>query len=266
MTHRRGTTHHRRKVSWFLPLPATRTSGSFTSLTASLIAVSIYWCVSVLATLINKWLLSASEFKFPFPHTIALLQLIYAIVLLTVLKRLQIWSSPTAQWNSGAITMRRLWPLAATYALMLTANNMALKYLCLASYQMVRCASVGFVLVFTPFILNREALPLNIVAAVLSILSGSIVWMSETVFTGIGLLYALVTSVSIALYSLYARQILYTFDYPVIYVYYRCIIIAVMLIAMVVVTSGELVGVFNTYFIGSPGFWLITGILATQDL
>ncbi|KAI8055094.1 hypothetical protein BDF22DRAFT_741689 [Syncephalis plumigaleata] len=265
MTDQRGP-RHRRTVSWFLPLPATRTSGRFVPLTGVLIAVAAYWCISLLSTLINKWLLSTSEFKFPFPHTITWCQLVFAIIWLNGLRRSQLWPSSTLHWNHTSISMRRLLPLALVYTIMLTANNMSLQYLCVASYQLVKCLSIGFTPMLMYFILSKRPSLLAMAATLLTILGGAIVWMPDAIFTGVGVIYGLVASSSIALYRLYARKLLFRMEYPVIFIYYRCTALAVVIIGIVVVMSGELHGVVNAYFLSSPRFWMITGIQATTGL
>ncbi|CAG8676663.1 13843_t:CDS:1, partial [Cetraspora pellucida] len=72
----------------FLPPPATSTSAyshlkQYTSLVIFLV-VAFYWIVSLAVVFLNKFILSTSEYRFPYPLFVTWFQLVIALIVLLI--------------------------------------------------------------------------------------------------------------------------------------------------------------------------------------
>lgn len=67
----------------FLPQPVTATSSSHQYPLQTLVAViSFYWVASLSLVFLNKYILSTSEYKFPYPLFVTWFQFLVALVVL----------------------------------------------------------------------------------------------------------------------------------------------------------------------------------------
>jgi GDP-fucose transporter C1 len=117
-----------------------------------LIVVAFYWICSLSVVFLNKYILSSSESKFPFPLLVTWFQLIVALVLLIVFgflgKSIKMFSMVTP-YEMKLELARKIVPLSIVYVMMLAMNNICLQYVEVTFYQVARSLTIVFQLLFT---------------------------------------------------------------------------------------------------------------------
>lgn len=100
--------------------------------------VAFYWVSSLSVVFLNKFILSSSEHKFPYPLLVTWFQLLVALVLLYtlgVLGRAYKVFSVIPPFEFNPILVSRIWPLTLVYVMMLALNNLCLQYVEVTFYQ-----------------------------------------------------------------------------------------------------------------------------------
>lgn len=116
--------------------------------------VAFYWITSLSVVFLNKFILSSSEFKFPYPLLVTWFQLWVALFLLVggghagkryfslyhssylyayVYSVKELSMIPPFEFDLNLAS--RVWPLTFVYVMMLALNNLCLKYVEVTFYQ-----------------------------------------------------------------------------------------------------------------------------------
>ncbi|RKP07519.1 hypothetical protein THASP1DRAFT_30663 [Thamnocephalis sphaerospora] len=271
---RRSASRHVRAFSTSLPSPATHITTRPPSATATLVAVLVSAFVSLSFTLLNRFMLSSSEFRALFSLAIAAIQLIMAVTVLELarwlgLRRLVDEQATTPVIPSKYIdweAARHAMPASVAYTVMIVLNTVALRYVNVASFQMARYASVLFAVALTPLLLY-QAVPMRILAVVVISVAGCLVEQAHSLFyTSAGLWLALASGIAIAVYSVIAKRSLIRLGNSVWRLLRYMLPMAAAQLCPVAIFSGELSALFNVYFIRSFGFWLIAYINSATGL
>lgn len=120
--------------------------------------VCTYWFVSISLVFLNKFLLSGKDFKLDAPLFITWYQCLISLVILFFLSLLgdkypSIDKFP--EFHINPEVCKKVLPLSVVFVGMITANNLCLKYLDVAFYNVARALTTFFNVVFSYFILGQ---------------------------------------------------------------------------------------------------------------
>ncbi|KAF9935114.1 hypothetical protein FBU30_007493 [Linnemannia zychae] len=251
----------------FLPSPAVQRGAQQHSLHLIISAIAFYWVASLSVVFLNKTILSGSEFRFPYPLTVTLYQLIVALVLLVVCgqlgKRHRLFGSvPPFEFDLDNV--RQIAPLSVVYVLMLTLNNLCLQLVEVTFYQVARSLSIFFNILLTYTILRQKTSPAAMMACAVVVLGFFVGSYGESNFSWGGLWAGVGSSVFVALYGIYVKKTLAIVDGNHWRLLHYNTAISIILLTPIVMFSGEVGEIYReVYFLWDMGFWFlmtVTGV------
>ncbi|RHZ88047.1 hypothetical protein Glove_26g155 [Diversispora epigaea] len=255
----------------FLPPPASSASAyahrqKNNSVVRIFSVVAFYWVASLAVVFLNKFILSTSEYKFPFPLFVTWFQLIVALIILMICGALgQSFKtfSVIPPYECEMNIARKIAPLTFMYVMMLAFNNMCLQYVEVTFYQVARSLSIIFNIIFTYTLLGgKTSFPALVCCSV--VFMGFVVGSyGEINFSWEGIIYGVASSVFVALYGIYVKKTLIYVENDQWRLLHYNTTLSVFLLFPLVLFSGELQNVVNVYFLGETNFWIlmiVTGI------
>ncbi|CAI2174922.1 14038_t:CDS:2 [Funneliformis geosporum] len=215
----------------FLPAPATSASAyahrqKQHSATVILLVVAFYWLASLAVVFLNKYILSSSEYKFPYPLFVTWFQLFVALIILLVWGTLG--QSPIDVYVRYDVVFQQLM-LTICRGYILSAKT---------SFAALICCGV----VFLGFVIGSYG---------------------EINFSWEGIIYGVASSAFVALYGIYVKKTLSAVDNNQWRLLHYNTTLSIFFLFPLVLFSGELQGIVNVYFLDDWGFWTlmtITGI------
>lgn len=255
----------------FLPPPATSASAyahhqKQHSPAIILLVVAFYWAASLSLVFLNKYILSISEYKFPYPLFVTWFQLVVALVILLVwgtlgqrVKALSI--IPPYEFDISIA--RKVIPLTFMYVMMLAFNNLCLQYVEVTFYQVARSLSIIFNIVFTYMILGAKTSLAALICCSIVFFGFVVGSYGEINFSWEGIIYGVASSAFVALYGIYVKKTLSVVDNNQWRLLHYNTTLSVFFLFPLVLFAGELQGILNLYFLSEWGFWTlmtITGI------
>jgi GDP-fucose transporter C1 len=230
--------------------------------------VTFYWVVSLSIVFLNKYIFSASEYKFSYPLFVTWFQLVVALLLLITFghlgKSFSLFSLVPPFEYDRRISMEIL-PLSLIYIGMLAMNNLCLQYVEVTFYQVARSLSILFNIIFTYTILGKGTSTQAVISCLI-VLAGFIIGSyGEINFSWEGIFYGVGSSCFVALYGIYVKKKLAILDNNEWRLLHYNTYIATILLLPLVWITGEfsfLSDVDVTYFLWEPYFWFIMVITA----
>ncbi|CAH1766353.1 2189_t:CDS:2, partial [Entrophospora sp. SA101] len=228
--------------------------------------VAFYWAASLSLVFLNKFILSTSEYKFPYPLFVTWYQLMIALVVLVIWgslgKRIKALSIiPPHEFDLGIAV--KVMPLTFMYVMMLAFNNLCLQYVEVTFYQVARSLSIIFNIIFTYTLLGQKTSFAALISCGIVFIGFVIGSYGELNFSWEGIIYGVASSAFVALYGIYVKKTLvYVDNNQWRLLHYNTTISIVFLFPMVLL-SGELKAIADVYFLHEFGFWFlmtITGI------
>jgi len=230
--------------------------------------IMFYWLVSFTVVFMNKFLLSNSVYKFPYPLTITWYQLLVSFTILvfaSYFNRSVPWLSGIPDIEFDPAIARKVFPMTIIFVGMLSLNNACLKYIEVTFYQVARSLSIIFSAIFTYVILQKTTSKRAIYAMIIIIAGFILGSYGEVRFSWTGSILGVCASMFVALYGIYVKKTLsYLDNNQWRLLNYNTILALIVLIPLIYLT-GEYT--FTTdpevYFLGEPYFWAtqtITGI------
>ncbi|KAM3580288.1 hypothetical protein VKS41_007524 [Umbelopsis sp. WA50703] len=235
----------------FLPPPAQQRRSTETNYPPALVAtvVAFYFVISLAVVFLNKFILSSSEYKFPYPLFVTWFQLLVALGLLVTwafLGKYEKLFSIIPPYEFDTNIAKRVAPLTVVYVLMLAFNNLCLQYVEVTFYQVARSLSIHFSILFTYIILKKKTSAAAIGACAIVFLGFIIGSYGEINFSWEGLLYGLAIVDNNQWRLLHYNTTL-----------------AILILLPMVVLSGELTEIMNNVqFLDEFGFWLLMTVTA----
>ncbi|KAH8550781.1 triose-phosphate transporter family-domain-containing protein [Umbelopsis sp. PMI_123] len=252
----------------FLPPPAAahRAEKNHSS---SLIAivVAFYFVISLSVVFLNKYILSSSQYEFPYPLFVTWFQLVVALVVIFI------WAELGKSYKAFSIIppyefdtsiAKKIAPLTFIYVMMLALNNLCLKYVEVTFYQVARSLSINFTILFTYVILGQKTSPSALLACLIVFLGFAIGSYGEINFSWAGIFYGVGSSAFVALYGIYVKKTLGAVDNNQWRLLHYNTTLAILMLGPLVLLSGEVSDILtNVDFLDNINFWTlmtITGI------
>ncbi|OBZ82766.1 GDP-fucose transporter 1 [Choanephora cucurbitarum] len=247
-----------------LPLPASSSnkSGTIKFMTSNTTLTTItvaYMVIGIVTTLINKLLLTYSEYKFPYPLFTVLFQLSISFSVLMLWSQWQPIQHPTVKFTFRWDTTiaRRTMPLAIVYVCIVLFHPLYLQHVEATNYHFTQSLSIGFSMVFS-YLMLQTNYSRHIKSACVSIIIGTCVAsMGYINFSSAGAFYGLAWPAMLALYGIYLKKTLLALRHDIWMLVQYNTLLSIVLLTPFVILSGELAEIFSTvWFWDEFGFWL----------
>ncbi|XP_074655423.1 GDP-fucose transporter 1-like isoform X2 [Tubulanus polymorphus] len=225
--------------------------------------VLTYWTVSISMVFANKYLVGGTKnMAADISLFVAWFQCVSSVLFLVgislfsrfVLKR----ESPLPPINRKTILQKNVIILSCLFVGMLTFNNLCLKHVGVAFFQVARSMTLIFTVIFSALILRKKA-SVKIVACCLLVAAGFFLGVDQEKVAGtlslVGVIYGLTTSLFVSLCGIYTKKALDTVDNSVISVTFYNNFNAMFIFVPFVIGTNQLSAVVNTKM-NDPTFWI----------
>lgn len=226
--------------------------------------VTLYWFVSISMVFLNKYLLSSPDLKLEAPLFITLSQCIVAVLGFAVLGILgqtlpNIITFPAFEYQPS-IALKIL-PLSIVFVSMITFNNLTLKYLGVAFYNVGRSLTTVFNVSCT-FLILRQRISLAVIGCCAIIVSGFLLGIKEedksveqiSIF---GIVCGVLASLSVALFAILTKRVLPHVDNNIWRLQIYNNINAIGLLVPIMLLLGEVPILAHFQYWTRPYFWFI---------
>ncbi|KAG2180962.1 hypothetical protein INT43_008544 [Umbelopsis isabellina] len=251
----------------FLPTPAAQRNEKNHPSSLIAIVVAFYFVISLSVVFLNKYILSSSQYEFPYPLFVTWFQLVVALIVIFI------WAELGKSYKTFSIIppyefdtsiAKKIAPLTFIYVMMLALNNLCLKYVEVTFYQVARSLSINFTILFTYVILKQKTSSATLVACFIVFLGFAIGSYGEINFSWAGIFYGVGSSAFVALYGIYVKKTLGAVDNNQWRLLHYNTTLAILMLGPLVLLSGEIGEIMTKVdFLDSFQFWTlmtITGI------
>ncbi|XP_071960274.1 GDP-fucose transporter 1-like [Antedon mediterranea] len=250
--------------------PKSKDFGSLWSMYIQIgLAVASYWFISISLVFLNKYLLSSEDLKLNAPLFITCYQCVVTILLcylLSCLGRMFPGMITFPKLRFDYRTTREVLPLSIVFVGMIVFNNLCLKYVGVAFYNVGRSLTTVFNVVMSYLILKQTTSKSALLCCI-TIIGGFVLGVDQEGITGVlnykGVIYGVLASLCVSLNAIFTKKTLPCVDNNIWRLMYNNNINAVILFIPLLIFSGELQEVANFNKLYSGVFWLvmtITGI------
>jgi len=228
------------------------------------IVVILYFFISISLVFLNKNIMSSD---FSFPLFITWYQLVVALFCICLLGEIgksvrSLALIPPFEFDYNVA--KKVLPLSIVFVCMISFNNLCLFYVEVTFYQVVRALTICFSIIFTYFILHQETSFSAIRASGVVVLGFIIGSIGEVHFEWLGVLFGVISSVFVALYSIYVKKIMNAVDND----QWRLLIynttISIILMLPTIIFSNEFTRLKESDLLWDAGNWIamtMTGII-----
>jgi len=182
--------------------------------TMILVAVASYWAVSISMVFLNKYLLSSPDLNLDAPFFVTWWQCVIGVFCSYILG---FFSGEGNYFDFPAFELqpRRIiasLPLSVIFTGMIVFNNLCLKFVGVAFYTVTRSLTTVFNVILTWIILRQTTSPKAVLCCGI-IVGGFFLGVDQDVVAPpIGVIYGVLSSVFVALYSIYIKKVLPEMD------------------------------------------------------
>lgn len=237
--------------------------------------VTLYWFVSISMVFLNKYLLSSPDLKLGAPLFITLSQCVVAVlcfVLLSVLSRQlpHALSFPPFEFDPcGQLrTALKVLPLSLLFVGMIVFNNLTLKHLGIAFYNVGRSLTTVFNVSFS-FLILGQRISCAIITCCSVIVFGFLFGLKEEEESSVGdisvkgVVCGILASFCVALYAIFTKKVLPTVGDNIWKLQFYNNFNAVLLMSPLVFVFGEVPVLWEFPYWGRLYFWaliLVVGV------
>lgn len=249
-------TNAKEEQSSEVEMDTSRHSPLFYSYVKIALVVAAYWFVSIALVFINKYLLSSSELKLDAPLFVTWFQCVISVLLCVLLNAFSIVKAPITSETLNHL--KELVPLSVTFVGMVTFNNLCLKYVDVSFYYIGRSLTTVFNVVLSYVILKQKtSSPALICCSV--IVGGFLLGIDQENAAGslsfVGVLFGVLASGFVALYSIYIKKMLpNVHDNVVLLTFYNNINAVIMFLPLIAL-NGEYRAISSFEHLSSRSFW-----------
>ncbi|XP_033109614.1 GDP-fucose transporter 1-like [Anneissia japonica] len=230
------------------------------------LTVASYWFISISLVFLNKYLLSSEDLKLSAPIFVTCYQCIVTVLLCVLLSILGhifpgVIEFPKLKFDYRVT--REVLPLSFVFVGMIMFNNLCLKYVGVAFYNVGRSLTTVFNVVMSYIILKQTTSKSALICCIV-IISGFILGVDQEGITGVlnykGVFYGILASLCVSLNAIYTKKVLPSVDNNIWRLMYYNNINAVVMFIPVLIFSGEIQEILNFNQFYSGTFWLIMTI------
>lgn len=176
--------------------------------------VALYWVISISMVFLNKYLLSSEELKLDAPLFITWYQCVVTVVMCFLLSYLAKFLPNFISFPEMSVDpklCRATLPLSVVFVCMITFNNLCLKHVGVAFYNVGRSMTTVFNVAFCYFIL-KQSTSIRAMGCCGIIICGFLLGVNQEGEAGylsvIGVIFGVCASASVALNAIYTKKVL----------------------------------------------------------
>uniref|UniRef100_A0A8C8RH59 Solute carrier family 35 member C1 n=1 Tax=Pelusios castaneus TaxID=367368 RepID=A0A8C8RH59_9SAUR len=226
------------------------------------LVVSLYWFISITMVFLNKYLLDSPSLGLDTPLFVTFYQ---CAVTVLFCKGLSLLASccPPGYLDFPSIRMdlkvsRSILPLSIVFIGMITFNNLCLKYVGVAFYNVGRSLTTVFNVLLSYFLLKQTT-------SIYALLTCGVIiggfWLgidqegAEGTLSWAGILFGILASLCVSLNAIYTKKVLPAVDGSIWRLTFYNNMNACVLFLPLMVLFGEFHTLYHFDKLGNPGFW-----------
>lgn len=233
------------------------------------IVVASYWVISISLVFINKYLLSSEDLKLDTPIFITFYQCVCSIMICLILSLLgvlipSVFSFPSMRFDYKV--SREVLPLSVVFVGMITFNNLCLKYVGVAFYNIGRSLTTVFNVILSYTVLKQAtSVPAILCCAVIVV--GFILGVNQEGNTGelsyIGVVFGILASLCVSLNSIFTKKVLPAVEGNLWKLMFYNNVNAAVLFLPIMILKSELSTLYHFDKLYDLGFW---GVMSVSGL
>ncbi|XP_074855063.1 GDP-fucose transporter 1 isoform X2 [Carettochelys insculpta] len=226
------------------------------------LVVSLYWFVSITMVFLNKYLLDSPSLRLDAPLFVTFYQCAVTVIFC---KSLSLMASccPPGYLDFPSLRMdlkvsRSILPLSVIFISMITFNNLCLKYVGVAFYNVGRSLTTVFNVLLS-YLLLKQTTSLYALLACGVIIGGF--WLgvdqegAEGTLSWAGILFGILASLCVSLNAIYTKKVLPAVDGSIWRLTFYNNMNACVLFLPFMLLLGEFRTLYLFEKLGNPGFW-----------
>ncbi|XP_005302289.1 GDP-fucose transporter 1 isoform X1 [Trachemys scripta elegans] len=226
------------------------------------LVVSLYWFISITMVFLNKYLLDSPSLRLDTPLFVTFYQCAVTVIFCKALSLLAS-CCPLGYLDFPSIRMdlkvsRSILPLSVVFISMITFNNLCLKYVGVAFYNVGRSLTTVFNVLLS-YLLLKQTTSLYALIACGVIIGGF--WLgidqegAEGTLSWIGIIFGILASLCVSLNAIYTKKVLPAVDGSIWRLTFYNNMNACVLFLPLMLLLGEFHTLYHFDKLGNPGFW-----------
>ncbi|XP_033647597.1 GDP-fucose transporter 1-like [Asterias rubens] len=237
--------------------------GQFVKIT---VVVTAYWFISISLVFLNKYLLSSEDLKLDAPLFVTFFQCSVTTVICIVLSIIStiapnVISFPSIKFDYKVT--REVMPLSIFFVGMITLNNLCLKHVGVAFYNIGRSLSTVFNVILS-YVFLKQTTSLRALVCCCVIIGGFVLGVKEEDSAGVlsytGVIYGILASLFVSLNAIFTKKTLYVVEDNIWRLMFYNNINAILLFIPLVYITGEFSVVWNFPHLYNGHFWALLTI------
>lgn len=225
--------------------------------------VLVYWFVSITMVFVNKYLLASPVLQLDAPLFVTCFQCIMTVLLCFLLNTLAMLCPNLVKFPFIAFDFkvsREVLPLSIVFIGMITFNNLCLKYVGVAFYNVGRSLTTVFNVLLS-YVMLKQTTSLRAILCCCIIVGGFCLGINQEGAAGSlswsGVMFGVMASLCVSLNAIYTKKVLPAVDGSIWKLTYYNNINACILFVPLIIITGELKVLYNFDKLGSHSFWTI---------
>lgn len=234
--------------------------------------VTLYWTVSISMVFVNKHILSGSYGDMDLSIFVAWYQSFAAVTILQALGCLRIFgreSFKVPDVDFHTLFHSDVLKLSLSFVMSVALNNLMLKHIGVAFYQVARSFTLIFTIVLSANML-KQPITLRAILACLFIVTGFVIGIDEENETGAlsvwGIMYGLLASFSAAICGMYYKRAESVLSHNSLKQAYYNNINSCLLLSPLAYSTGQASQVIQSEFSTSLDFWILLTLSGAMSL
>ena len=227
--------------------------------------IALYWTVSISMVFLNKHIMSGTfgEELTIFSAWFQCVTAVVFIVSLSFVSRKVGVGVTLPSIEPNQLLSKPMMMLSLSFVVSLTFNNLMLKHIGVAFYQVARSFTIIFTMIMSSLIL-RKGLSMRATFACLLVITGFVIGIDQEDASGtlnvFGIIYGLVASFTAAICGIMIKKAETVLEKDSLKLAYYNNINSMFVFFPVVISSGQLTGVMESDFKYEPRFWLLLSL------
>ncbi|XP_078405596.1 GDP-fucose transporter 1 isoform X1 [Cetorhinus maximus] len=223
--------------------------------------VAIYWFISITMVFLNKYLLDSPDLRLDAPLFVTFFQCLVTVLLCWVLNLLSVLCPATVEFPSIRFDpkiSREILPLSLVFIGMITFNNLCLKYVGVAFYNIGRSLTTVFNVLLS-YVILKQTTSFRAILCCGIIIGGFCLGLNQEGVAGnlswVGVMFGAIASLCVSLNAIYTKKVLPAVDGSIWRLTYYNNVNACILFLPLITITGELKTLYYFDKMSSTHFW-----------
>ncbi|GCB62470.1 GDP-fucose transporter 1 isoform X1 [Scyliorhinus torazame] len=223
--------------------------------------VTGYWFISITMVFLNKYLLDSPDLRLDAPLFVTFFQCLVTVLLCWLLNMFSALCPTMVEFPSIGFDpkiSREILPLSLVFIGMITFNNLCLKYVGVAFYNIGRSLTTVFNVLLS-YVILKQTTSFRAILCCGIIIGGFCLGLNQEGAGGslswVGVMFGVIASLCVSLNAIYTKKVLPAVDGSIWRLTYYNNVNACILFVPLIVFTGELKTLYNFDKMGSANFW-----------